>query len=88
MALEKQYHEELKKELEGVPIPSKEDSIMDTGAEEESIPGNDKKSEDNANMSKVVMSRNKRKLYEAMEVNCLYFRCHFIHRFIFLLLVS
>ena len=71
--LEKQYHDELKMELQGVQYPSvsnanKQNSTDDTEDGEEPLPDLQQVAEDAANMSKVVMSRKKRKLYEAMQV--------------------
>ncbi|GFY98269.1 pescadillo-like protein [Actinidia rufa] len=71
--LEKQYHDELKMELQGVQYPSvsnanKQNSTDDTEDGEEPLPDLQQVAEDAANMSKVVMSRKKRKLYEAMQI--------------------
>lgn len=75
LVLEKQYHDELKMELQGVPYSSsvqntnKEGSVEDTEAEvRDSVPDLQQIAEDSANMSKIVMSRKKRKLYEAMQI--------------------
>ncbi|XAR51908.1 hypothetical protein NMG60_11006704 [Bertholletia excelsa] len=73
-ALEKQYHEELKKELQGFQFSSilnanKQNTTEDREAhEEESVPDLQQEVADAANMSKVVMSRRRRKIYEAIEI--------------------
>ncbi|KAK9272607.1 hypothetical protein L1049_002982 [Liquidambar formosana] len=72
--LEKQYHDELKMELQGIQYSSsvsnmnKQISVEDTGAREEPVPDLQQIAEDTVNMSKVVMSRKKRRLYEAMQI--------------------
>ena len=74
LALEKQYHNELQLELQGVQYSSsvsnvnKRSSVEDTEAGEESLPDMQQIAEDSTTMSKVVMSRKKRRLYEAMQV--------------------
>lgn len=74
--LEKQYHDELKLELQGITYSASlsnknvQSSIEDTKAEDNSLPDPEKVAEDTRSMSKVVMSRKKRKLYEAMQVLC------------------
>ncbi|XP_010251101.1 PREDICTED: pescadillo homolog [Nelumbo nucifera] len=74
--LEKQYHNELKMELQGVPYSSSvsndntESAVNDTEGREESLPDPDQIAKDSSSsMSMVVMSRKKRKLYEAMQIN-------------------
>lgn len=81
-----QYHEELKAELEGktdtntptTPKESKkkkkkEKNVDDEEEEEIEDDGNLKQfADDNDNMSKVAMSRKKRRLYEAMKVTLLF----------------
>lgn len=72
MALEQQYRDELKKELEGVPYTSvasnadKQTGEMQTG--EESANNIQQSVDDVANMPVVMMSRKKRKILEAMQV--------------------
>ncbi|KAA8530201.1 hypothetical protein F0562_004910 [Nyssa sinensis] len=71
--LQKQYHDELKMELQGVQYSSvsnvnKQKSAEDAEAQEDSLPDMQQIVEDNANLSKVVMSRKKRRLYEAMQI--------------------
>ncbi|KAL6994392.1 hypothetical protein U1Q18_012497 [Sarracenia purpurea var. burkii] len=73
LILEKQYHDELKLELQGVQYPSAsngngQNSTVDMEDGEESTPDLQQVVEDAANLSKVVMSRKKRKLYEAMQI--------------------
>ncbi|KAF3444608.1 hypothetical protein FNV43_RR14300 [Rhamnella rubrinervis] len=72
IALEKQYHDELKMELEGVPytssVSNKQSSVTETEGREEPLPDLQQIAEDAANMSKVVMSRKKRGLLEAIEI--------------------
>ncbi|EXC20337.1 Pescadillo-like protein [Morus notabilis] len=71
MTLEKQYHDELKMELQGVSYSSstsKQVSVEETEVREESLPDAEQIAQDTANMSKVVMSRKKRRLYEAIEI--------------------
>ncbi|XXG45186.1 hypothetical protein AAC387_Pa02g0337 [Persea americana] len=70
---EKQYHDELKLELQGITYSatlsnkdvqsSVEDKVVDA-----SFPDPEQIVEDTRNMSQVVMSRKKRKLYEAMRI--------------------
>ncbi|PIN07133.1 Protein required for normal rRNA processing [Handroanthus impetiginosus] len=68
-ALERQYHEELKLELQGTQSPTAPASdIEGKDAEGEIVPNLQQIAEDAANMSKVVMPRKKRKLLEAMEI--------------------
>lgn len=76
MALEKQYHDELKKELEGVPYSNKRSSVAETEDGEEPVVDLQQVAEDAANMSKVVMSRKKRGLLEAIEVKLQSLLCH------------
>lgn len=73
MTLEKQYHDELKMELDGINYSSsvsdgkqKSDEDVETG--EDSLPDMQQISNDTADMSKLLMSRKKRGLYEAMKV--------------------
>ncbi|XP_010660865.1 pescadillo homolog isoform X2 [Vitis vinifera] len=74
LALENQYHNELQLELQGVQYSSsvsnmnKQSSVEDTEAWEESLPDMQQIAEDTTTMSKVVMSRKKRRLYEAMQI--------------------
>lgn len=72
--LQKQYHDELKRELQGaqysvISNASKEKYADDTEAKGDSLPDLRQVAEDVANMSKVLMSRKKRGLLEAMEKN-------------------
>ncbi|PIN06143.1 Protein required for normal rRNA processing [Handroanthus impetiginosus] len=68
-ALERQYHEELKLELQGTQSPTAPaGDIEGKDAEGEIVPNLQQIAEDAANMSKVVMPRKKRKLLEAMEI--------------------
>lgn len=70
-ALEKQYHDELKMELQRVPYSSstsKQVSVEETEAGEETLPDIQQIAEDAANMSKIVMPRKKRGLYEAIQI--------------------
>ncbi|KAA8548142.1 hypothetical protein F0562_004597 [Nyssa sinensis] len=71
--LQKQYHDKLKMELQCVqysPVSNvnKQTSAEDAEAREDSLPDMQQIAEDSANMSKVVMSRKKRRLYEAMQI--------------------
>lgn len=74
LALENQYHNELQLELQGVQYSSsvsnmnKQSSVEDAEAWEESLPNMQQIAEDTTTMSKVVMSRKKRRLYEAMQI--------------------
>ncbi|XP_052197651.1 pescadillo homolog [Diospyros lotus] len=70
---QKQYHDELKMELEGAQYSSvlslnKQKPSEEVEAGEESILDLQQVADDAANMSKVVMSRRKRRLYEAMQI--------------------
>ncbi|XP_041003767.1 pescadillo homolog [Juglans microcarpa x Juglans regia] len=66
------YLDELKMEVDGVrsssTVPDNKQTSKVKKAGEESDPDIQRVVQDHANMSKVVMSRNKRKLYEAMEI--------------------
>ncbi|CAK9312004.1 unnamed protein product [Citrullus colocynthis] len=74
MALEKQYHDELKLELQGVKpsamsnvdkqLPDQESK----GGEDSNLPDYRQIAEDTDNLSKVMMSRKKKSLYEAMQI--------------------
>lgn len=71
--LQEQYHIELKKELHGeqfssIPSAIKSKSAEDSGDGAEILPELQRVADDAANMSKVVMSRKKRRLYEAMKI--------------------
>ncbi|CAH9104634.1 unnamed protein product [Cuscuta epithymum] len=72
-ALEKQYHEELKKELQGVQYSaiSKEnenDLSVDNNASPELVSDTQQIVNDDETMSKIGMSRKMRKIKEAMEI--------------------
>uniref|UniRef100_A0A2N9G399 Pescadillo homolog n=1 Tax=Fagus sylvatica TaxID=28930 RepID=A0A2N9G399_FAGSY len=67
------YLDELKMEVKGVQDSStasdnKQSSSKEMEAREESEPDLEQMAQDHANMSKIVMSRNKRNLLEAMEI--------------------
>ncbi|XP_030544711.1 pescadillo homolog [Rhodamnia argentea] len=72
--LEKQYHDELKLELEGAQYSSSminqnmESNAASGEAREKPVPDLQQIADDSANMSKIVMSRKKRRLLEAMEI--------------------
>lgn len=71
--LEKQYHDELKMELQGVQYSSvsnanKQNSAEDVEAGEKSLSDLQQVEKDHANIEKVVMSRKKRGLLEAMKI--------------------
>ncbi|KAK6928379.1 BRCT domain [Dillenia turbinata] len=73
-ALEQQYHDELKIELQGVGYSSAPSAITqntseDAEAKEESGPNLNQIAEDAASMAKVAMPRKKRRLYEAMQIS-------------------
>ncbi|KAF5740406.1 pescadillo isoform X1 [Tripterygium wilfordii] len=74
MTLEKQYHDELKKELQGVhDLSSVSNAIeqspgKDAEAVKETLPDLKQIAEDAENMSTIVMSRKKRGLYKAMQI--------------------
>ena len=66
-AQEKQYHEELKMEINGskdVVAP-----VLAEGEGEESVPDAMQIAQEDADMPKVLMSRKKRKLYDAMKIS-------------------
>ncbi|KAF8365021.1 hypothetical protein HHK36_032976 [Tetracentron sinense] len=71
---EKRFHDELKMEQEGVQYSASvankimQSSVEVTEAREVSLPDFAQVTEDAASMSKVVMSRKKRRLYEAMQI--------------------
>ncbi|KAH7532464.1 pescadillo homolog [Ziziphus jujuba] len=74
MTLEKQYHDELKKELHGVQYSSSVSNMQSSFGEEmeegkeEALPDMQQIAEDTENLSKIVMPRKKRGLYEAMQI--------------------
>lgn len=74
MNLEKQYHDELRMELAGaqysatVTGPSSQ-SNQENAGDEVSIPDAQQIADDNADLSLPMMSRKKRKLYEAVQVS-------------------
>lgn len=68
--LEKQYHEELKKEVTGSAVDDVAAAapMVEEGEGEESVPDAAQIAQDTADMPTLMMSRNKRKLYDAMKV--------------------
>ena len=75
MALEKQYHDELKLEIEGRQYHSaiskvdKQSSGEESeGGEDSNLPDYQQIAEDNSNLSLVLMSRNIRGIYKATQV--------------------
>lgn len=76
MAREKQYLDELKMEVKGSQYSSPSDNskqntdedMMETREETETVPEVEQIANDTANMSKILMSRKKKGLYEAMKV--------------------
>ncbi|XP_059283823.1 pescadillo homolog [Lycium ferocissimum] len=71
--LQKQYHDELKKELQSTQISAASDGNKESvcehiDIEEDSLPDLSQSSKDADSMSQVVMSRKKRKLLKAMEI--------------------
>lgn len=79
-AQEKQYHEELKMEI----TASKDVVAPVVTEDEESVPDAMQIAQENADMSTVLMSRKKRKLYEAMKVRTI----HILPFILFSLIVS
>lgn len=78
-ALQEQYHKELKMELQGEQYSSVSNAALNIETSEASAPDNPQIDEDVTNMSKVIMTRKKRKLYEAMKVVFrLYFSCIYL----------
>ncbi|XP_043726284.1 pescadillo homolog [Telopea speciosissima] len=73
--LEKQYHDELELERQGVQYTASvsnkkmQGGLEKTEAEEESVQDPGEVAKDADNMSMVVMSRKKRRLYEAMQIS-------------------
>lgn len=77
MALEKQYHDELQLELQGIQNSSAISKVDKQSSDQDSdLPDHEQIAQDHANLSKVMMSRNKKKLYEAMQV--IYLLCYSI----------
>lgn len=69
--LEKQYHEELKKEVTGSAVDdvvAAAPMVEEGEGEESSVPDAAQIAQDTADMPTLMMSRNKRKLYDAMKV--------------------
>lgn len=69
-ALEKQYHEELKKEVTGSTVV--EEPVVAEGEDSDPDATNKKIAEENADMPTLMMSRKKRKIYKAMQVHTVY----------------
>lgn len=71
--LEKQYHDELEKEIQGMPysasISETKQKSSDAVEEAQTRPNLDQIAEDTDNLSMAVMSRKKRRLYEAMKIS-------------------
>ncbi|CAH1420815.1 unnamed protein product [Lactuca virosa] len=74
--LQEEYHQELKKELEGTtqhaPTTPKESKKKNKNVDDEETEDDENLqqfADDNDNMSKVAMSRKKRRLYEAMKIS-------------------
>ncbi|CAI9283187.1 unnamed protein product [Lactuca saligna] len=75
--LQEEYHHELKKELEGTtqhtPATAEEGKKKKKNVDDEETEDDDQNlqqfADDNDNMSKVTMSRKKRRLYEAMKIS-------------------
>lgn len=77
MAIERSYQEELTKELEGIPYSASLSGkaiqeLLEDSEDEEKAPstgsGPEKDADDLKAMSQIMMSRKKRKLYEAMQI--------------------
>ncbi|CAH8361140.1 unnamed protein product [Eruca vesicaria subsp. sativa] len=66
--LEKQYHEELKKEVTGIEVDEEATPMVEEGEGEESVPDASQIEQDTADMPTLMMSRKKKKLYEAMKM--------------------
>lgn len=66
--LEKQYHVELKLELQGAQFPAVPNEVEDMDVEENAVSDVKQIADDVSNMSMVVMSRRRRRLLEAIEV--------------------
>ncbi|XP_059670109.1 pescadillo homolog [Cornus florida] len=71
--LQRQYHDELKMELRGERYPpvlnvDNQNPVEDTEASDEYLPDLQQIAEDNDSMSKLLMSRAKRNLFEAMKI--------------------
>lgn len=79
--LEKQYHDELEKEIQGMPysasISETKQKSSDAVEEPQTRPNLDQIAEDTDNLSMAIMSRKKRRLYEAMKVTIL----NYVHLF-------
>ncbi|XP_038876519.1 pescadillo homolog isoform X1 [Benincasa hispida] len=70
MALDKQYHDELKLELQGAQYPLAISKVDKQLSDEDyfDLPDYQQIAEDNANLSMVLMPRKKRGLYKAMKI--------------------
>ncbi|XVF60239.1 hypothetical protein PTKIN_Ptkin08bG0028800 [Pterospermum kingtungense] len=68
MLLEKQYHDDLKMELQGVSSINKPSSAEDTESKEESLPAIEQSAIDTDDPSRLMMSRKKRGLAIAIEM--------------------
>ncbi|OMO69358.1 hypothetical protein COLO4_29105 [Corchorus olitorius] len=68
MLLEKQYHDELKMELQGVSSINKQTSAEDIESKEESLPDVQQSAMDSEDPSTLMMSRKKRGLAKAIEM--------------------
>ena len=71
MLLEKQYHDDLKMELQGVSTINKRSSAEDMESKEESLPDVQQSAIDTEDPSRLMMSRKKRGLAIAIEVTLL-----------------
>ena len=71
MLLEKQYHDDLKMELQGVSTINKQSSAENMESKEESLPDVQQSAIDTEDPSRLMMSRKKRGLAIAIEVTLL-----------------
>lgn len=79
---EKQYHNELNLELQGVQYSAVPNEVEgEDDAEGETSPDINQIAADEADRSKILMSRKKRKIFEAMEVRQS-LRVSFVSRFV------
>ncbi|KAL8253127.1 hypothetical protein R6Q59_036820 [Mikania micrantha] len=69
MIHERQYHQELKKEMEGMQYTSVPESSNNGEEDTDDISHPEQLVQDDENMIKVSMSRKKRRLYEAIKIS-------------------
>lgn len=78
MLLEKQYHDDLKMELQDVSSINKQSSAEDMESKEELLRDVQQSAMDSEDLSRLMMSRKKRGLAKAIEVTLLAMLCFIV----------